>query len=1160
MRQWIVHIILCVLVLCGMSNVAQAQCVPSHLPYYANDQLRNFNFPSCWFVHCDYGSWGISYTPGSDIYSFDMSCDTTIDGYGLVVFDTIAESLDGKYLVYDAMCSSSGGVVFDVGLCTSVSPVVFTEVCRDTVTTASGGRGVSRLSGEGRLALRIRYDAQISGARYRYIAFNKIRIVSSDVLDARITEVLSNAAVLEFDTIGSPSAEVRLRPEGSTTWRTVDDTVSPVNLEGLMASTIYDVEVITHAGTYTDTIALHFKTTQRSESCLNAADLNASNVTCYYGSFWDPYTNTGIIDNGYASMYSRHTVHFDPYEVDPRTDSLLHTVPPTGGLSVRLGNWNTGAEGEAVAYRIAVDTDNFAAIIFSYAAVMQNPGHTESNQPLLYIQVLDTLGAALDTQCVYARFISSSNLGWNVYTPSTYDTILWKEWTSVGLNLSAYHGQTIVLRVTTLDCSQSGHYGYAYFTLDCAGGGISVLTCRENVNYSYAAIPGFDHRWYRADNPATFSTADTITLSASQPGIIYCEHTNRAKPDCKFVERIDNVAHIPVAKFTFTYTPVLCSYRVFFKSTSVVTSDGSTPVADGSRINYVRWEREDGSQRLGPRDTLLLTPGIHTVKIVAATGSNCVDSNVVLISLPAYVPDTVYYYDTICQRSAYTGYGFTLDADATDHYPSYGYVRMDVDTNLCPLAHKLVLSFYPVGHRDTYDTIVQGDVYPWGDTLLTLSGEYDNTEGVTSHGCDSVARLNLAVVKSHSSFVDSCSAHIDILAGDTLVITPVPFEFRFGTEWPAHQYSWTPGDGFDDDSTRNPRISLPPDTSASYRLTVTYEDTVNIIPNGLFDMGDTIFGSDYTSLPSPSAPDSVGSHSGVYAVMVPSPSHPGIADCLGGATRSLVTYPADTTGLRLYYITIAVDPYTDYRLSYSVAGMAAPDTVALVWTVDGDPVGSAEPFLPESCSWNRQSIDFETQAQTLITLAVSDTSYRLGSRAPFAVDSLQLHRLCRAVDSVAVRTECPVYDDTVEVLLCHDSSYVLVDGTSIDEPGLYTATVQTLWGCDSTVTVRAVFNPCCSDFLQFPNLVTPNGDGINDRFVIVGLLEEWCYPFNELAIYNKWGQRVFYRKNIVSDADFWDPNDGNWPDGTYYFHFDAKSPDEAKHVQRRGVIEVLRDR
>ena len=163
MRQWIVHIILCVLVLCGMSNVAQAQCVPSHLPYYANDQLRNFNFPSCWFVHCDYGSWGISYTPGSDIYSFDMSCDTTIDGYGLVVFDTIAESLDGKYLVYDAMCSSSGGVVFDVGLCTSVSPVVFTEVCRDTVTTASGGRGVSRLSGEGRLALRItqnRADAE----------------------------------------------------------------------------------------------------------------------------------------------------------------------------------------------------------------------------------------------------------------------------------------------------------------------------------------------------------------------------------------------------------------------------------------------------------------------------------------------------------------------------------------------------------------------------------------------------------------------------------------------------------------------------------------------------------------------------------------------------------------------------------------------------------------------------------------------------------------------------------------------------------------------------------------------------------------------------------------------------------------------------------------
>lgn len=96
-----------------------------------------------------------------------------------------------------------------------------------------------------------------------------------------------------------------------------------------------------------------------------------------------------------------------------------------------------------------------------------------------------------------------------------------------------------------------------------------------------------------------------------------------------------------------------------------------------------------------------------------------------------------------------------------------------------------------------------------------------------------------------------------------------------------------------------------------------------------------------------------------------------------------------------------------------------------------------------------------------------------------------------------------------------------------------------------------------NDWLQFPNLVTPNGDGTNDTWRVVNLLEVGMYPMNELWIYDHWGALVYHVKNIRRESDFWDPNDRNCPDGTYYFRFSAKSP--YGHVRTNGTIEVMRD-
>ena len=113
---------------------------------------------------------------------------------------------------------------------------------------------------------------------------------------------------------------------------------------------------------------------------------------------------------------------------------------------------------------------------------------------------------------------------------------------------------------------------------------------------------------------------------------------------------------------------------------------------------------------------------------------------------------------------------------------------------------------------------------------------------------------------------------------------------------------------------------------------------------------------------------------------------------------------------------------------------------------------------------------------------------------------------------------------------------------------------ENIYGCDSTVHyfLQPVWR--CEDFIQFPTVVTPNGDGLNDRFVIINLIEGACYPHNHLSIFNRWGYLLYDRVNIKSDDEFWDPVD--MPEGTYFFRFDGYGFEDK--IERRGSFEIIK--
>jgi len=69
--------------------------------------------------------------------------------------------------------------------------------------------------------------------------------------------------------------------------------------------------------------------------------------------------------------------------------------------------------------------------------------------------------------------------------------------------------------------------------------------------------------------------------------------------------------------------------------------------------------------------------------------------------------------------------------------------------------------------------------------------------------------------------------------------------------------------------------------------------------------------------------------------------------------------------------------------------------------------------------------------------------------------------------------------------------------------------------------------------LTIPNVFTPNGDGINDTFVILDLDK---YVANSLVIYNRWGKSVFEQNDYMSGE--WDGD--NLGDGTYFYVLKCK--------------------
>ena len=110
--------------------------------------------------------------------------------------------------------------------------------------------------------------------------------------------------------------------------------------------------------------------------------------------------------------------------------------------------------------------------------------------------------------------------------------------------------------------------------------------------------------------------------------------------------------------------------------------------------------------------------------------------------------------------------------------------------------------------------------------------------------------------------------------------------------------------------------------------------------------------------------------------------------------------------------------------------------------------------------------------------------------------------------------------------------------------------VTDLYGCSATAydTVNVII----PDNIVLPNIITPNGDGYNDNWVLNSKIN---LAGSHLIIFDRWGEKVYEATNYANNwGGTYMNTDNKLPDGTYYFVLTV--PAQSNHTYE-GPINIL---
>jgi gliding motility-associated-like protein len=238
---------------------------------------------------------------------------------------------------------------------------------------------------------------------------------------------------------------------------------------------------------------------------------------------------------------------------------------------------------------------------------MQDPGHPDAEQPNFTIEVMDQAGQLIDPVCAYYYVSAKQGL------PTWHSTgdVIWKDWTTVGINLSDYVGQTVSIAFTTRDCQQMGHFGYAYISAYCSNLKIVYGYCPKDTIAYVTAPTGFSYKWGNGD------TSQTTTVNHPVFGMI----------DSCVLTSVNGCQ----VKIYGSFTPTIIQADFASQPVCIGTP---TPFTDLSTINQnqvVNWrwdfgDRKNAVFKIQNPTHVYDSVGIFNIKLISYSTDGCPDT------------------------------------------------------------------------------------------------------------------------------------------------------------------------------------------------------------------------------------------------------------------------------------------------------------------------------------------------------------------------------------------------------------------------------------------------------------------------------------------------------------------------------------------------------
>lgn len=926
-------------------------------------------------------------------------------------------------------------------------------------------------------------------------------------------------------------------------------------------------------------------------SCPNS-DFESGTLTGWQGQTGNCcpiYTSpSGIVDGRHTIMTGTGT--------DPNTCNVVHVVSPGGLYSARVGNDQVGAEAETLSYRVTV-TPSSSLFIYKYAVVLQDPGHDPSEQPRFQVRVLNSAGQLIDPTCGQYTVVAADGLAGFQTCPNVDGDVRYRDWTTVGLNLSAYLGQTITIEFETGDCAPGGHFGYAYVDAYCSPLTIGATYCSGSFAAQLTAPIGFSYLWN------TGATTQSIVVNSPTAGLNY-SCTLTSVTGCTVV--ISTVLQLedPTADFTMTNT---CYNNAVFQDTTVLTNT--------SLLDSYLWDFGDGTTSNVQNPTHAFPgTGTYTVKFTTFNAFGCTTTATKTITVYSAPTASITYgqanfctSDTVLKPIQLTGTdqymggtysvdvaGLSFDPLTAEFTPSTSTPGTYVVTYTIPTqnnctvppvtttvnvyqAPQATISYSAPSYCDqvtwqqnvslTGVGIITGGTYtasPAGLAIDPVSGSispsssqggnYTVTYTVPASGgvCSSItATTNVIIIASPTAVLNYATPFCNSLT------TPQPVTLTGSGIFNVGTYSSNPTGLQLNPATGEiiPSLSTPGNYTVNYFLpaaggcgSVTESTNVSItlMPTAAISYADPFCRSITTSEPV-TLTGTAAYLGGVFTA----PSGVTVNGSTGGITPS-----SSIAGThQIVYNIPATLGCTPAPVDTSVTILPLPEPILSNFSICEDPRGHVfRPALLDtgladsqySCQWFFNGTPIPNETTNQITAAAAGTySVLVTNLATGCVSPAATSTVSTAVtveDFITYVTSTFTDQNTLTVLVSGGTGPYLfsVDGSAFQSSNVFTHLTPGI----HNVRVTDVNN--CTDVtkrvmvLGYPEFFTPNGDGNNDFWNIYYFD---THPNAKIYIYDRYGKML---KLLSPQSPGWDGmyNGKMMPSTDYWFLVEFKDYDE----------------